>query len=68
MSNSPALIISIIIIALLLFLGFCELLYLDITGLGRRKALHEFPAAAKNLVLFRKKPILQALWHLYRHL
>ena len=55
MSNSPALIISIIIIALLLFVGFCELLYLDITGLGRRKALREFPAAAKKFGFIQKK-------------
>ncbi len=55
LSNSPALIISIIIIALLLFLGMCELLYLDITGLGLRKALHEFPAAAKELGFIQEK-------------
>ena len=55
MSNSPALIISIIIIALLLFLGVCELFYLDITGLGRRKALHEFPEAAKKFGFIQEK-------------
>lgn len=42
-------IIAIIIAALLVFLGVTELLYLDITGLGRKKALREFPKAAKKL-------------------
>ncbi len=55
MSNSPALIISIITIALLLFIGICELLYLDITGLGRRKAFREFPEVAKKFGFIQKK-------------
>ena len=71
MSDSPVLVICIIIIAaLLLFLGVCELFYLDITGLGCvEKALREFPEAAKKIWIYPpKKPILQALRHLYRHL
>jgi len=48
MSDSPVLVISIIIIALLLFIGICDFFYMDITGLGRRKALREFPAAAQK--------------------
>lgn len=55
MSDSPVLVIFIIVIACLLFLGVCELLYLDITGLGRRKAVREFPAAAQKFGFSLKK-------------
>ena len=48
MSDSPLLVISVIIIALLLFVGICDFFYLDITGLGRRKAFREFPATAQK--------------------
>ena len=55
MSNSLVLIISIIIIALLIFLGVGELFYLDITGRGHKKALREFPEAAEKFGFTSKK-------------
>jgi len=43
------------IIAIILTLAVCELLFFDITGLGRRKALREFPAAAQQFGFVRQK-------------
>ena len=43
------------IVAIILALAVCELLFFDITGLGRRKAQREFPAAAKQFGFVRQK-------------
>ena len=55
MSNSPILIIVQCIIVLIICLGICEFFYMDITGLGRRKAFREFPEAAKKFGFIQKK-------------
>lgn len=55
MSHPVGVIISITICALLTFWGITEFLYLDITGMGRRKAFREFPKAANKFGFTRKK-------------
>lgn len=43
------------IVAIILALVVCELLFIDITGLGRRKAQRQFPAAAQQFGFIRQK-------------
>ena len=40
--------VATIIVGLLFFWGMSELFFLDILGLGRRKAIHQLPKAAKK--------------------
>ena len=47
-ANSMAMIIVKFVFAVILVLAACELLFLDITSLGRRKAMRQFPVAAKT--------------------
>ena len=55
MPNSPVMIFMETIIVLLVCLGICEFFHMDITGLGRRKALREFPEAAQKFGFVHKK-------------
>ena len=55
MSNSPILISIQTIIVLLVCLGICDFFYMDITGLGRRKALRKFPEAAQKFGFIQEK-------------
>lgn len=50
-----ALIIAINVLAVILLLAANRLLFLDITGQGRRKAMQQFPAAAKTFGFVRQK-------------
>lgn len=47
-NHSMAMIIVKFVLAVMLGLVVCQLLFLDITGLGRRKAMRRFPKAAET--------------------
>ena len=53
-ANSMAMIIVKFVFAVILVLAACELLFLDITSLGRRKAMRQFPVAAKTFGFVRQ--------------
>jgi hypothetical protein len=54
-AGSVVMIIAIFVLAVILALAANRLLFLDLTGQGRRKAMQQFPAAAKTFGFVRQK-------------